>query len=103
LAGGAITVSIVQTNPTTLANTTTAIATITPTAAGGVIPATFTASNAVATILSNIGTLDVTLTFSAANVTALTGGAVGGVFQTTYTARNYTGSIINVGQGYTNS
>jgi len=53
--------------------------------------------------LSNIGTLDVTLTFSAANVTALTGGAVGGVFQTTYTARNYTGSIINVGQGYTNS
>jgi hypothetical protein len=103
LAGGVITVSITQTNPTTLANTTTAIATITPTAAGGVIPASFTASNAVATILSNIGTLDATLTFSAANVTALTGGAVNGVFQTTYTPRNYTGSIINVGQGYTNS
>ena len=103
LAGGVITVSIVQTNPKTLANTTTAIATITPTAAGGVIPASFTASNAVATILSNIGTLDATLTFSAANVTALTGGAVNGIFQTQYTARNYTGSIINVGQGYTNS
>ena len=103
LAGGVITVAIIQTNPTTGANTTTTIGTITPTAAGGVIPATFTASNAVATILSNIGTLDATLTFSAANVTALTGGAIAGVFQTQYTARNYTGSIINVGQGYTNS
>ena len=103
LAGGVITVSIIQTNPTTSANTTTALGTITPTAAGGVIPISFTATAATAAILNNIGTLDATLTFSAANVTALTGGAVGGTFDVSYTARNVDGSIIAYGSGYTNN
>ena len=103
LAGGVITVSITQTNPTTSANTTTAIGTITPTAAGGVITWVPTATAATATILNNIGTLDATLTFAAANVTALTGGSLSGTFDVSYTPRNYDGSIINVGQGYTNS
>jgi len=103
LAGGVITVSIIQTNPTTSANTTTAIGTITPTAAGGVITWVPTATAATATILNNIGTLDATLTFSAANVTALTSGSLSGTFDVAYSPRNYDGSITNVGQGYTNS
>ena len=52
LVGGVITVSIVQTNPTTGANTTTAIGTITPTAAGGRIAGVFTATAATAAILA---------------------------------------------------
>jgi aspartate oxidase len=62
-----------------------------------------TQTAAVANVVSNVGTLDATLTFSAANVTALTAGGIAGIFQVEYTPRNYTGSIINVGQGYTNS
>jgi hypothetical protein len=103
LVGGVITVSIAQTNPTTGAVTTTAIGTITPTAAGGLITGVFTATAATAAILENIGTLDATLTFSAAAVTTLSSGSLGGTISVDYTARNYTGSIINVGQGYTNN
>jgi len=103
LAGGVITVSIIQTNPSTGANTTTAIGTITPTAAGGVIAYVPTATAATATILNNIGTLDATLTFSAANVTAITGGSLGGTFDVSYTARNVDGSITAYGSGYTNN
>ena len=103
LVGGVITVSIVQTNPTTGANTTTAIGTITPTAAGGRIAGVFTATAATAAILENIGTLDATLTFSAASVTTLSSGSLGGTISVDYTARNYTGSITQVGSGYTNS
>jgi hypothetical protein len=103
LAGGVITVAIVQTNPTTGANTTTTIGTITPTAAGGRIAGVFTATAATAAILENIGLVDATLTFTAASVGTLASGAVGGTISVDYTARNYTGSIINVGQGYTNS
>lgn len=103
LAGGVITVSLVQPSTTGGSNTTTALGTITPTAAGGVIPMSITASNAVAAVMSNIGLVDATLTFSAANVTAITGGAVGGVLQCQYTPRNYTGSIINVGAGLSNT
>jgi hypothetical protein len=102
LTGGVITVSIVQTNPTTGANTTTAIGTITPTAAGGRIAGVFTANAATAAILENIGLVDATLIFSAATVSANTG-TLGGTISVDYTARNYTGSIINVGQGYTNN
>ena len=103
LTGGVITVSLTQPSTTGGSNTVTAIGTITPTTTGGVIPISFTASNAVATVVSNVGLVDATLTFSAANVTAISGGAIAGVFQADYTARNYTGSITNVGQGYTNS
>ena len=103
LTGGVITVSLVQPGANAGANATTAIGTITPTVAGGLIPISFTASNAVATVISNVGSNDATLTFSAANATALSGGGIAGVFQAEYTARNYTGSIINVGQGYTNN
>lgn len=103
LAGGVITVSLVQPGANAGANATTVLGTITPTAAGGVIPISLTQSAAVATVLSNVGSNDATLTFSAANVTALASGSISGVFQAEYTPRNYTGTIINVGQGYTNS
>lgn len=102
LTGGVITVSINQPNPTTNAVTTTAIGTITPTAAGGRISGVFTATAATAAILENIGTLDAYLTFSAATVSANTG-TLGGTISVDYTARNYTGSITNFGQGYTNN
>jgi hypothetical protein len=102
LTGGVITVSIIQTNPTTGANTTTAIGTITPTAAGGRIAGVFTATAATAAIIGNIGTLDATLTFSAATVSANTG-TLGGTFAVNYTARNADGSITPYGSGYTNN
>ena len=102
LTGGVITVSISQTNPSTGAITTTAIGTITPTAAGGRIAGVFTATAATALIIENIGTLDATLTFSAATVSANTG-TLGGTFSVDYTARNYDGSIAAYGSGYTNS
>lgn len=102
LVGGLITVSINQPNPSTGVVTTTVIGTITPTAAGGVILGVFTATAAAAAILENVGLVDATLTFSAASVTTLTSGSVGGNISVNYTARNYTGSIINVGQGFTN-
>jgi hypothetical protein len=103
LVGGVITVAIIQTNPTTGANTTTTIGTITPTAAGGVISYVPTATAAVAAILNNIGTLDATLTFTAASVTTLTSGSLNGTFDVSYTARNTDGSINAYGAGYTNS
>jgi hypothetical protein len=102
LTGGVITVSISQTSPSTGVITTTAIGTITPTAAGGRIAGVFTATAATAAIIGNIGTLDATLTFSAATVTANTG-TLGGTFSVNYTARNTNGSIIAYGSGYTNS
>ena len=102
LTGGVITVSIVQTSPTDGSLTTTALGTITPTAAGGLISIAFTASAAVAAILNNIGTLDATLTFSAATVSANTG-TLGGTFDVSYIARNVDGSITAYGSGYTNS
>ena len=102
LTGGVITVAIVQTSPTDGSLTTTTLGTITPTAAGGVIAISFTASAAVATILNNIGTLDATLTFSAATVSANTG-TLGGTFDVSYIARNVDGSITPYGSGYSNN
>lgn len=102
LTGGVITVAIVQTSPTDGSLTTTTLGTITPTAAGGVIAISFTASAAVATILNNIGTLDATLTFSAATVSANTG-TLGGTFDVSYIPRNYDGSTSAYGSGLTNS
>lgn len=103
LTGGVITVSLFQPGVGGNANVTTTIGTITPTTTGGIVALAPTASNAAAAVMSNVGPVDATLVFSAANVTAISGGAIAGVFQAEYTARNYTGSIINVGQGYTNS
>ena len=103
LVGGVITVSISQTNPTTGAVTTTAIGTVTPTAAGGRIAGAFTATAATAAIIENIGTLDATLTFSAASVTTLSSGSLGGTISVEYTARNYDGSIAAYGSGLSNS
>jgi len=97
-----ITVSIVQTSPVDGSLTTTAIGTITPTAAGGRIAGVFTATAAVAAIIENIGTLDATLTFSAATVSANTG-TLGGTISVDYTARNADGSITPIGSGYTNN
>ena len=102
LTGGVITVSISQTNPSTGAITTTAIGTITPTAAGGRIAGVFTATAATALIIENIGTLDATLTFSAATVSANTG-TLGGTFSVDYTARNYDGSIAAYGSNLSNN
>jgi hypothetical protein len=103
LVGGVITVSISITSPSTGAVTTTAIGTITPTAAGGRIAGVFTATAATANIIENIGPLDATLTFSAAAVTTLSSGSLGGTLDVNYTARNNDGSIIAYGSGYTNS
>ena len=103
LVGGVITVSISQTNPTTGAVTTTAIGTVTPTAAGGRIAGVFTATAATTAIIENIGTLDATLTFSAASVTTLSSGSLGGTISVDYTARNYDGSIAAYGSGLSNS
>ena len=94
--------SISQTNPSTGAITTTAIGTITPTAAGGRIAGVFTATAATALIIENIGTLDATLTFSAATVSANTG-TLGGTFSVDYTARNYDGSIAAYGSNLSNN
>jgi hypothetical protein len=102
LTGGVITMSISQTNPSTGAITTTALGTITPTAAGGRIVGVFTATAATAAIIGNIGTLDATLTFSAATVSA-NSGTLGGTISVDYTARNVDGSITAYGSGYTNS
>lgn len=102
LTGGVITMSISQTNPSTGAITTTALGTITPTAAGGRIVGVFTATAATAAIINNIGTLDATLTFSAATVTANTG-TLGGTISVDYTARNADGSITAYGANLTNS
>jgi hypothetical protein len=102
LTGGVITVDISVVNPTTGAVTTTALGTITPTTTGGLIPVSFTATAATAALLANVGPLDVTISFSQATISAITG-SLNGTFQVEYTARNFTGSIINVGQGYTNS
>ena len=102
LTGGVITMSINITNPSTGAVTTTALGTITPTAAGGRIAGVFTATAATAAIIGNIGPLDATLTFSAAAVTANTG-TLGGTFAVGYTARNADGSITAYGAGLTNS
>jgi hypothetical protein len=102
ITGGAITVSLSITNPTTNAVTTTAIGTITPSATGGVPVMAVTATSAVAALLNNVGPLDATITFSAATVSALTG-TLGGTFSVEYTARNVDGSITAYGSGYTNN
>lgn len=102
LTGGVITVALAVTSPVDGSITTTTIGTITPTATGGVINMTSTATAAVATLLNNIGPLDATVTFTSAAVSAITG-TMGGTFSVEYTARNADGSITPYGSGYSNS
>ena len=96
LTGGVITVAIVQTSPVDGSLTTTTLGTITPTAAGGVIAISFTASAAVANLLANVGTYDVTLTLASEAASA-------GVLSVQYTGRNADGSITAYGSGYSNN
>ena len=102
LTGGAITVALAVTDPTTGNVTTTTIGTITPTATGGIAVMAPAANYTAAGLMNNIGTLDATLTFTAAAVSALTG-SIGGTFSAEYTARNVDGSITAYGSGYTNN
>jgi hypothetical protein len=92
LTGGVITVSIGG----------TAIGTITPTTSNGVVQFITAATSAAVTTQANVGTSDVTLVFTMGTISGVTG-TLAGTFSVEYTARNIDGSIINVGQGYTNS
>ena len=75
--------------------TTTSIGTITTTALGRV-PATFTASAAVANLLANVGLYDVTITLASEAASA-------GTLSVEYTGRNADGTIAPYGSGYTNN
>jgi hypothetical protein len=86
----------------TVAVNGTTVGTITPTTTGGVISYAPTATAAVATLLSNVGTSDATVTYTVGTTSGVTG-TLAGVLVVDYAARNYDGSITNVGQGYTNS
>jgi hypothetical protein len=101
LTGGVYTVQLAVTNPTTGAVTNTTIGTITPSTTPGIDAISFAATDAATALLANIGTLDATIVFNQAAISAITG-TLAGTFNVEYTPRNYTGSIINVGQGYTN-
>jgi hypothetical protein len=92
LTGGVITVAINGTD----------VGTLTPNTTGGRSQVSFTATAAVAALLSNVGTTDATITFTATAITAITG-TLAGVFDVQYTARNADGSITAYGSGYTNS
>lgn len=75
--------------------TTTSIGSVTTTALGRV-PATYTASAAVANLLANVGTYDVTLTLASEAASA-------GVLSVQYTGRNQDGTITPYGSGYSNN
>ena len=75
--------------------TTTSIGSVTTTALGRV-PATYTASAAVANLLANVGIYDVTLTLASEAASA-------GVLSVQYTGRNQDGSITPYGSGYSNN
>lgn len=91
LTGGVITVNVGA----------NAVGTITPTTSFGVVAfAPANTANAVLT-LANIGNVDQQIAFNMGAITAT--GTLAGVFTVEYTARNTDGSIINVGQGFTNT
>lgn len=75
--------------------TTTSIGSVTTTALGRV-PATYTASAAVANLLANVGIYDVTLTLASEAASA-------GVLSVQYTGRNQDGTITPYGSGYSNN
>lgn len=75
--------------------TTISIGSVTTTALGR-IPATFTASAAVANLLANVGLYDVTITLASEAASA-------GTLSVQYTGRNQDGTITAYGSGYTNN
>jgi len=74
---------------------TTTVASLATTALGRV-PATYTASAAVANLLANVGVYDVTITLASEAASA-------GTLSVQYTGRNQDGSIIAYGSGYSNN
>jgi hypothetical protein len=80
----------------------TAIGTITPTTAGGVISLVPATTTAAAAIMANVGTSDVTLSFVVGTTSGVTG-TLAGTIDASYVPRNIDGSIIAYGSGYTNS
>jgi hypothetical protein len=92
ITGGVITVAL----------GTTTIGTITPTTANGIVAFVPAATSAAITALANIGTSDLQITFTMGTISGVTG-TLAGTFTVDYTARNFDGSIINVGQGMTNT
>jgi hypothetical protein len=91
ITGGVITVNVGS----------TAVGTITPTTANGIVSFVPAATSAAITALANIGTSDQQVTFTMGTISGVTG-TLAGTFSVDYTARNFDGSIINVGQGFTN-
>ena len=75
--------------------TTTAVASLATTALGRV-PATYTASAAVANLLANVGVYDVTITLASEAASA-------GVLSVQYTGRNQDGTITPYGSGLSNN
>ena len=75
--------------------TTTTVGSLTTTALGRV-PATFTASAAVANLLANVGIYDVTITLASEAASA-------GVLSVQYTGRNQDGTITQYGSGLSNN
>jgi len=75
--------------------TTTAVASLATTALGRV-PATYTASAAVANLLANVGVYDVTITLASEAASA-------GTLSVQYTGRNQDGTITAYGSGYSNN
>ena len=92
LTGGVVTVNVAGVD----------VGTITPNTNGGILVMSPTASAAVAAVMANVGTTDATITFTATAISALTG-TLAGTFSVEYTPRNPDGSIIAVGNGYTNN
>ena len=92
LTGGVVTVNVAGVD----------VGTITPNTTGGILVMSPTASAAVAAVMANVGATDATITFTATAISALTG-TLAGTFSVEYTPRNPDGSIIAVGNGYTNN
>ena len=92
ITGGVITVNVGS----------TAVGTITPTTSNGIVAFVPASTSAAITALANIGTSDLQVTFTMGTISGVTG-TLAGTFTVEYTARNFDGSIINVGQGFTNT
>ena len=92
ITGGVITVNVAG----------TAVGTITPTTSNGIVAFVPASTSAAITALANIGTSDLQVTFTMGTISGVTG-TLAGTFTVEYTARNFDGSIINVGQGFTNT
>lgn len=86
----------------TVAVNGTAIGTITPTTAQGVVNLVYASTSGATLLASNVGAADATISFTVGTTSGVTG-TLAGVFSVEYTARNADGSIAPYGSGYTNS